>query len=173
MIDTDNQQIAANYMAAVAHLFGGQPGRLEDFLKKVELVLCGSAPQEAQLAIFCESVRHTGRPVIWILDEQDDTNVPIIGIVVMVGDQPVIFADCMLVLSAKADRASIVTNVFKRGAFRFDDDLQLRYIPKATARSYRHSPAAFVRAYVRLSEIEITQRKRGDIFPLPQFAKAA
>ena len=173
MTSVNNQQIAANYMGAVAHLFGGRPGRHQEFIQKVELILSGSEPHAMQLMTFGQTVRRTGRPVIWICHSEDAPHVPSIGLVAMVGDQAFTIENCMLWMSATGDRALLIPDNFKFGAFKFDDDLRLRHMPKAPAKNYKSATASISRAYIRLREIEAEQRERGDIFSLPELAKAA
>ncbi len=169
----NERQIAANYMGAVAHLLGGQPGRHQEFIQKVELILSGNEPHAMQLMMFAEAVRRTGRPLIWICHSEDAPHVPSIGLVAMAGDQVFTIENCMLWMSANGDRACLIPDNFKFGAFKFDDDLRLRHMKKAPARNHKSATAAMSRAYVRLREIETEQRERGDAFSLPELAKAA
>lgn len=173
MTSIDNQQIAANYMGAVAHLLSGRPGRDQEFIQKVQVILSGSEPHAIQLMSFAQTVRRTGRPVIWICHSLDAPHVPSIGLVAMVGEQAFTIENCMLYMPAAGDRACLVPDNFKFGAFKFDDDLRLRHLPKAPSKNHKSATASMSRAYVRLREIEVEQWKRNEVFPLPELAKAA
>ncbi len=173
MSEDENQKLAANYMGAVAHLLGGRPGCHADFIDKVELILSGSEPHAMQLMQFTDTVRRTGRPVIWIHHPEAWDGMPQIGLVAMAGGQTFTVENCMLWMRASDDRAHLIPDNFKMGAFRFDDDLHLRHVRKSPASSYGSAKTSLVRAYSRLREIEHEQRLRGDAFPLPQLARAA
>lgn len=173
MTCVNDQQIAANYMGAVAHLLGGRTGRHQEFIDKVELILSGSEPNAMQLMMFREAVRRTGRPVIWICHSEAAPHVPSIGLVAMVGNQAFTIENCMLWMSAKGDRACLIPDNFKLGAFKFDDELRLRHLAKPPARHHESATASMSRAYLRLREIELEQKIRGDVFELPQLAQAA
>jgi hypothetical protein len=173
MTNADDRRIAANYMGAVAHLLGGHPGRHGEFIKKVELILSGREPHAFQLMQFGDSVRRTGRPVIWIHHMHDVPNVPQIGLVALDGGRLHVIENCMLWMSHSDSRARLVPDNFTLGAFRFDDQLRLRHTPKAPARSFNADSPSMSRAYVRLRAIEAEQRERGDEFALPELAQAA
>ncbi len=66
MTKLTDQQRAANYMAAFAHLLGGRPGRHLEFIDKVEFILSGSEPDVLQLMQFTGTCRRDGRPVLWV-----------------------------------------------------------------------------------------------------------
>jgi hypothetical protein len=173
MPTVNDQQIAANYMGAVAHLLGGRPGRDQEFIQKVELILSGSEPHTMQLMMFAKTVQRTGRPVVWICHSAEAPHVPSIGLVAMAGDQAFTIENCMLWMSATSDRACLIPDNFKFGAFKFDDELRLRHMRKAPAQNHKSSAASMSRAYIRLREIEAAQRERGEVFSLPELAKAA
>lgn len=167
------QELAANYMAAFSHLVGGSAGRHEEFIDKVELVLSPHEPHGFQLMQFAGKVRRIGRPVIWLHLDKEVPNVPRIGLVVLSGDQLFMIESCMLWTSPRGRRAQLVPDSFKMGAFEFDDQLQLRLLADAPTRSFRAGERGIVRACRRLRQIERDQLIRGDVFPLPQLAKAA
>lgn len=173
MTDVKDQKIAANYMAAIAHLLSGRPGRNEEFIEKVDLLLAGNMPDIWQLMQFTSRVRETGRPVIWIHYAEDCPFMPFIGLVASIGGQIYSIENCVLWKSATESRARLIPDDFKMGAFRFDDDLRLRHAPKAPARNLTAAEASIVRANEQLREIEAAQRERGDVFALPELAKAA
>ena len=174
MTEFTSQQLAANYMAAIAHLLGGEPGRHEEFIDKVELILSGNEPHALQLMQFYGRVRATGRPVIWIHHSEDAPNVPSIGLVALSGDDQVFTIEmCLLWSTPSGKRTYLVPDNFKMGSFEFDDELRLIHQPKLPARSFSAAKTGMVRAYRRVREIEAEQLKRGDIFELPQLVKAA
>lgn len=173
MTEDQNQKIAANYMAAVAHLLGGRSGLHDEFIRKVELILSGSEPHALQLMQFSETVRRTGRPVIWIHHPEDWNNFPQIGLVALAGEQVFMIENCVPWMRASDDRAHLIPDCYKMGAFRFDDDLRLQYFRKSPASGFKSAIKSIARAHIRLREIETVQRERGDVFTLPQLAKAA
>ena len=168
-----DQQLAANYMGAVAHLFGGRPGRHNEFIEKVELIISGSEPHALQLMQFSGRVRQTGRPLIWIHHMADAPGTPLIGLVALVGDQVYTIENCFPWTSPNGRTTRLVPDNFKMGAFEFDDEFQLNYLAKAPARSFSAAKRGVVRAFRRLRQIEAEQLERGDVFALPQLAKAA
>lgn len=173
MTSIDDQQTAANHMAAFAHLLCGQPGRAKEFLQNAELILSVFKPPAIGLMAFEDRVRRTGRPVIWICQSKDGPSIPSIGLVAMADHQAFTIENCFLWLSAKDDRARLIPDSFEFGSFMFGDDLRLRHIPKVPARNWKSSIAAMSRAYSRLREIEAEQRRRGEVFPLPELIKGA
>lgn len=173
MNDVNQLQIAANYMGAVAHLLGGKPGRYAEFIAKVELLLSANAPHARQLMQFTTSVQQTGRPVIWIHHSAGMPHQPQIGLVAICDGRTYFIENCMLWQSSRNSRAVLVPDSFSLGAFRFDDDLQLRHASKAPARSFAAAERRMVNTYSRLLEIEREQRVAGEMFTLPQLAKAA
>ncbi|GGB39575.1 hypothetical protein GCM10011380_31370 [Sphingomonas metalli] len=173
MTKPSDQQLAANYMGAVAHLLGGAPGRHQEFIEKVELILSGNEPHALQLLQFTGSVRATGRPVIWIHHTEEAPQVPLIGLVAPAGDQVYTIENCMLWSTPNGRTTRLVPDNFKMGAFEFDADLRLNHLPTAPARSLQAGRTGIVRAYRRLLQLEQEQLARGDVFALPQLAKAA
>jgi len=169
-----DQELAANYMGAVAHFFSGEPGRHAEFIDKVELILSGNEPHALQLMQFQGRVRTTGRPVIWIHHTAEAPNMPTIGLVALSDDDQVYMIEmCLLWSTPNGKRTCLVPDNFKMGSFEFDDELRLIHLPKAPARNFSSATNGMVRAYRRLREIEVEQLKRGDVFDLPQLAKAA
>lgn len=168
-----DQQLAANYMGAFAHLLGGRPGCHQEFIAKVELILSGNQPHIMQLMQLSGWVRETGRPVIWIHHWPDAPHVPQIGLVAIADDQVYAIENCMLWTSPNSRVTQLVPDDFKMGAFQFDDALRLRHLPKAPARSISAAETGISHAYVQLRQLEAEQLKRGDIFVLPELAKAA
>ena len=167
------QQRAANYMGALAHLLGGAPGRHEEFIDKVELILSGREADAIQLMQFTARCRQTGRPVLWVHVPAHNPAVPQIGMVVLVDGQTRVFENCMLWTSTFRGRARLVPDGFTFGAYRFDDDLRLRDVGRAPAKSFKAAEPGMVRAYRRLRELEVEQLDRGDAFKLPELAEAA
>lgn len=168
-----DQQLAANYMGAVAHFLGGRPGRHAEFIEKVEVLLSGSEPHAMQLMQFTGRVRSSGRPVIWIHHMEGAPGVPLIGLVAQSGEQTYTIENCVLWSSPNDRTVSLVPDNFKMGSFEFDDALRLRHRPKAPAGSFRAAQTGMIRAYRRLREIEREQLERGDTFTLPQLVRAA
>lgn len=168
-----DQQLAANYMGAFAHCLGGRPGCHEEFIDKVELILSGNEPHAMQLLQFTGSVRQTGRPVIWIHHMEAAPGVPLIGLVARAADQVFTIENCMLWSTPNGRITQLVPDNFKMGAFVFDDELKLNHLPKAPARNLNAAHSGIVRAYRRLRQLEVDQLERGDVFSLPQFARAA
>ena len=173
MTQFTDQQRAANYMGAIAHLLGGRPGRHQEFIDKVELILSGSEPHALQLMQFAAPCRATGRPTLWVHVSQDVPTVPQIGLVVNVDGQSRIFENCMLWSDGAGGRAPLVPDSFTYGAYRFDDELRLRHVPKAPARDFKAAEAGMARAYRRLQTLQFEQFKSGATFKLPEYAKAA
>lgn len=167
------QQLAANYMGAIAHCLGGRPGRHEEFIARVEVILSGNEPHAMQLMQFTSRVRQTGRPVIWIHHMEDAPGVPLIGLVASAGDQVFTIENCMLWSPPNGRTTQLVPDNFKMGAFAFDDELRLNHLPKAPARNLDAARNGIVRAYRRLRQVEVDQLERGDVFALPQLARAA
>ncbi|MBX9816214.1 MAG: hypothetical protein K2X76_16060 [Sphingomonas sp.] len=173
MTKLSDQQLAANYMGAVAHLLGGAPGRHLEFIDKVELILSGSEPHALRLMQFTKSVRETGRPVIWIHHTKETPQIPQIGLVAQAGAQVHVIENCMLWSTPNGLTTRLVPDNFRTGAFEFDDQLRLNHRSKAPARSIQGARAGIVRAYRRLLQLEQEQLERGEAFALPQLAKAA
>lgn len=172
MNEVHEQKMAANYMGAIAHLLGGKPGLHADFIRKVDVILSGTAPHVPLLMQFNDQVRQTGRPVLWIHHSEESPHVPQIGLVSSVGDQVYAIEACMLWMPRSESRARLIPDGFNMGAFRFDDDLRLRHSPKAPSRTFDRAKPSMIRAYARLREIEAAQLDRGEIFSLPPLAKA-
>lgn len=167
MSNINMQKSAANYMGAIAHALGGRPGRHREFIDKVEVLLSGSEPDALQLMQFSEQVRSSGRPVIWIHHMADAPTVPLIGLVASDDGQIKIVENCMLWMPAGQGRVQLVPDNFTMGAFRFDDELRLRHIGKAPAKTFEAAMPGMKRAYERVLRIEAQQRERGDAFDLP------
>jgi hypothetical protein len=173
MSTTNDQQIAANYTGAVAHILSGKPGRHAEFIQKVELILSGNEPHAMQLMQFSDRVARTGRPVIWIYHSAASLGVPQIGLVALSGGQVYMIENCWLWAPNGRGRAHLIPDNFAFGAFRFDDQLRLRRAPTPPVRTFEAARPKIVDTYVRLREIEAEQRQRGEAFLLPVLAKAA
>lgn len=173
MTKLTDQQRAANYMGAIAHLLGGRPGAAAAFIERVELILSGDEPDALQLMQFRQRSLVSGRPVLWVHVAQENPTVPSIGLVVPVDDQVRIFENCMLWIGAEGGRARLVPDSFDWGAYRFDDELRLRHVAKAPAKSFDAAKAGMARAYRRLLKLEVEQIERGGELPLPELARAA
>jgi len=173
MTNYTDQQLAANYMGAIAHLLGGSPGRHQEFIKKVELILSGNEPHALQLMQFTGRIRATGRPMIWIHHTKEAPQMPLIGLVAQAGDQVYTIENCMLWSTPNGRTTHLIPDNFKMGAFEFDGELRLNHLPKAPARSIQAARTGIVRAYRRLLQLEQEQLGRGDVFVLPQLAKVA
>jgi hypothetical protein len=61
-----DQQRAANYMGAIAHLLSGGADRHAEFIDKVELILSGDEAHAFELMQFDQACRTSGRPVLWV-----------------------------------------------------------------------------------------------------------
>jgi hypothetical protein len=168
-----DQQLAANYMGAVAHLLGGRPGRFAEFIDKVELILSGQEPHAAGLMRFRDAVRDTGRPVIWMHVSADAPNVPLIGLVAQAGHQCLVVEHCCLWSTPNGKLTRLVPDSFKMGAFQFDRHLNLIHQPKPPTLDYADATNGMIRAYSCLRRLEAEQLARGDRFELPELATAA
>ena len=173
MTNFGDQHLVANYTGALAHLLGGCPGCQRAFIQNVSPIISGTEPSGEMLMQFANHVRRTRRPVLWVGLAQDRVNVPAIGLVAMVGKNLQIVEHCMLWMSETGDRALLVPDNFRCGAFLFDRNFNLRFLPKVPSRSFEAAASAMSRAYVRLREIEADQLMRGEVFDLPQLARAA
>ena len=98
---------------------------------------------------------------------------PQIGLVAHGGDQVYFIESCMLWISPKDDRASLIPDNFEMGAFRFDDQLQLRHSPKAPAGSFEAARPAMARAYRKLHAIAAKLERQGKGAEFPHLARAA
>ncbi len=166
-----DQQLAANYMGALAHLLSGGAGRHVEFIDKVELIISGSEPHAMQLMQFNQRVRQTGRPVIWIHIAADVPNVPQIGLVARSGEQVFTIEYCCLWSTPNGRTTHLVPDNFKTGSFVFDDELRLQHRSKAPAGSFKAAEKGMIRAYSNLRRLEAEQLRRGDEFILPQLAR--
>ena len=173
MMKITDQQRASNYMGAIAHLLNGRAGRHAEFIDKVELILSGNEPHALQLMQFTDGCRKTGRPVIWIHASADVPSVPQIGLVALIGGQARVFENCMLWVGTEGGRARLIPDSFTFGAYRFDDELRLRHIAKAPAKTFDAAEPGMVRAYRRLIMLQMEQLDRGETFSLPELAQAA
>lgn len=168
---TDQQRVA-NFMAALATLLCGKPGRHAEFIQKVELIVSGVEPNALQLMQVAPTLRATGHPLVWV-HPTDNPNVPRVGLAALCGGQSFLIESCMLWMGPGDDRASLVPDAFTLGSFRFKNDLKPRYSRRAPAASFEEATAGMVRAYDRLLELQMKQRERGDFFELPVLRKAA
>ena len=84
---------------------------------------------------FADRVRTSGRPLLWIHHHAAAPNVPDIGLVARAFGTVHVVENCSLHLSPGDDRICLVPDNFKMGAFRFDDDFELRHTAKAPAAS--------------------------------------
>lgn len=173
MTDIEQQKRVANYLAALAHLLGGQPGRFAEFRNKVNLMMGGSAPNAFALMQFSDQIQATGNPLLWIHQPAESPQIPQIGLVAQVNGGTHFVENCMLYLASEDDRAILVPDGFNLGAYRFDDTLNLQRITEAPASTFEAANDDMIRAYNRLIAIEAEQWERGDIFDLPFRAKAA
>ena len=173
MTEIEQQKRIANYLAAFAHLAGGQPGRFAEFRDKVDIMLSGTAPHAFTLLQFSDRVQATGRPLIWVHQPAESLHVPQIGLVAQVDGGTHYVENCMLCLASGDDRATLVPDSFELGAYRFDDALDLHHSAEAPASSLAHADGTMIRAYQRLISIQADQWERGDIFDRPYLAEAA
>ena len=126
-----------------------------------------------QLMQFNHRVRSTGRPVIWIHLMPDAPHVPLIGLVARSEEQVFTIEHCCLWSTPNGKVTRLVPDNFQMGAFQFDADLKLQHLPKPPARSFEAARNGMVRAYTRLRRLEAEQLERGEVFALPELAKAA
>lgn len=173
MTDIEQQKRIANYLAALAHLLGGRPGRFTEFRDKVDIMLGGSAPHASGLMQFASRVQTTGRPLLWVHQPAERPTVPQIGLVAQMGGAMHYIENCLLILASEDDRATLVPDGFNLGAYRFDDTLDLHHTTEAPASTFEEADGDMVRAYERLIAIQVDQWERGEVFDLPCLAKAA
>lgn len=166
-------RIVANQLAALAHLLTGRPGRFDTFRDAVDVIVSGSRPTAASLLQFQPRVRASGRPVLWIHNEPDLPNVPVIGLATKVGGGFHVVESCMLSVSPGGRQAVLVPDGFDLGSYRFRSDLRLKHSARAPAADYDAGEAGMKRAYKKLAEFMVDQWKRGDAFALPTLARAA
>lgn len=114
-----------------------------------------------------------GSPRLWVHVNPEVPQVPQIGLVVPIDGQTRIFEACMLWYASKGDRTRLVPDSFTYGAYRFDDDLGLRHVAKAPARTFKAAEPGMILAYRCLREIEAKQLDRTETFKLPELARAA
>ena len=79
----------------------------------------------------------------------------------------------LLWMGADEGRATLVPDSFMVGGYQFDDDFRLHHIEEAPASSFEAAKDGMVRACDRLAMIQLEQWDRGDVFDLPQHARAA
>ncbi len=173
MTEIEQQKRIANYLAAVAHLLGGRPGRSTEFRDKVHIMLSGTAPHAFGLIQFASRVQATSRPLVWVHQSVECPTVPQIGLVAQIEGSIHYIESCMLCLASEDDRATLVPDGFNLGAYRFDDTLDLHHATEAPASTFEVADRDMVRAYNRLIAIQAEQWERGDIFDLPSLAMAA
>lgn len=169
----EQQQRVANFLAALAHLLTGKSGRFKEFREHADMTLAGASPCYRNLAYFSSQFRKPGRPLLWVHFSQENPSVPEIGLVTDVGSQKHYVENCILYLPKNADRAFLVPDGFKMGAYRFDNALNLRYRQNAPRQTFEAAREDVIRAYQRLSSVQAEQWDRGDVFDLPFHAKAA
>ena len=173
---TYNQELmkrVANYLAAFAHVLGGRPGEFNEFRSRAELVHGGKPANLFGLMQLAERVKKSGRPLLWIYQSEDAPEVPQIGLVAEIAGQFRFFENAVLWLGENDDRATLVPDSFKMGGYRFDDKYRLRHVRRMPARNLEAAKDGMVRACNRLAMIQQEQWDRGDVFELPQFARAA
>lgn len=171
----DEQQVKriANYLAGFAHILGGRPGHFAAFRTMVDLMLGGPLANLASLMHFADQVKVSGKPLLWIHQCEDAPQVPQIGVVMEVEGQMRFIENTMLWLGDHDDRAVLVPDGFNLGCYRFDDDYRLHHMADAPGTSFEDGKEGMVRACNRLATIQLEQWERGDVFELPQLAKAA
>lgn len=173
MNDTVEQQKTriAGYMAAVERLLGGTAAVGDAFRDKVELIVGGSAANFRTLLQWAERARRTGMPML-LFSPTDEPMVPLVSLVAHVDGRTHIIESCALWLGSRDDRAKLVPDTFDMGAFSFDDELNLRHLPKAPARSLEAGIPGMRRAYGRLVDLEIAQREHRATLRPPMLLEA-
>lgn len=172
MTTVTDQQRVANFMGALSHLLCGKPGRQSEFNRRAEVIVSGLEPHAMQLMQVAPILRSTGVPLIWI-HPTDNPHRPRIGLAALCGGQSFFVESCMLWMGPGDDRASLVPDSFGLGAFRFKNDLKLRYSQRAPAKTFEDGMSGMVRAYERLLDIQVRQAERGQTFELPELCQAA
>ena len=114
MTEIEQQKRIANYLAAFAHLLGGQPARFTEFRDKVDIMVSGSAPHAHGLMQFSCRAQATGRPLLWIHQPAESPQVPQIGLVTQVDGGTHFIESCMLWLGSEDDRAILIPDSFNR-----------------------------------------------------------
>lgn len=170
--DEQHRRRVAGYMAAVARLLSGGPGRRQEFMDRVQLLVGGSAPNFPTLMHWGDWVERHGRPILHF-SPTDDPAVPNITLVAHVGGQTHTIENCMLWMGQSDDRARLVPDSFNYGSFVLGDDLRLRRTARVPARDFKHALPGMKRAYERLIDLEIEQRGCGEELPLPERLREA
>ena len=146
----------AGYMAAVERLLGGPAAVGHTFRNRVELMVGGTAANIPTLLEWGSRTRVTGLPML-LFSPTNEPTVPLVSLIAHVDGQTHIIESCMLWMGARDDRALLVPDSFDMGAFSFDDELKLRRLPKAPARTFKAALSGMRRAYDRLVDLEIEQ----------------
>ena len=166
-------RMVANQIAALAQLLTGKAGRFDGLRDAADLIVGGTRPTAASLMQFRPHVFQSGRPTLWIHNDPELPNMPVIGLASEVMGRFHVIENCMLSLRPNGRRAVLVPDSFKFGSYKFRSDLRLIHSARAPAADYDTGQADIIRAYVRLAEIQTEQWDRGDVFSLPTLVKAA
>lgn len=171
MVNDNNRLLAANYIGAIAHAFSGRPDRHDEFVDKVDVLLSPREADAMSLLRHVDTVRSSGRPLLWIHLSPDLPNVPQIGLVAQAGHQVCAMELCLLWRPASGGRMTLIPDSFKYGSFRFDDGLRLKHTWRTPATNFEAAAPGMARAYAALREIEAEQLRQGVRFKLPSLVR--
>lgn len=166
------QRRVAGYMRAIARLLAGADVRHETFLDRVQLLVGGSAANLPTLLHWGDHVRRTGVPIL-LFSPGAEPRVPQVTLVSHIDGHTHTVENCMLWMAPGDNRAHLVPDGFNYGAFILDADLRFRRVGRAPARDFKRATPGMVRAYDRLLELEIEQRRSGSELPLPSLLRKA
>lgn len=170
---TERQQIRmAGYMAAVAQILGGPDVDIDVFVDRVELIMGGSAVNLPILMAWGQKVRCTRRPVL-LFSPTESPIVPLVSLVAYIDGRTHVVESCALWMGRNDERASLVPDNMRCGAFVFDNDLQLRHLGRAPARNLDAAGSGMARAYNRLLDLEIDMRAKSAALRLPSLHRLA
>lgn len=171
----DNAQLnqVANTVAAFAQAVTGETGRSEEFRTKTRLVVAGARPTFENLYQYAHRVQEDGVPILWICLDPEMNGVPMIGLVARIDNEIYLVDHCVLWSATSKTKAKLVPVEFNFGAFTFDDDLQLTFSAKAPRKSLKAGRPGIEKALVNLHDAACDQLIRGEVYPLPFYAKAA
>lgn len=169
MNDRAKQEHVANLIAALAHLLTGKAENFDAFVSKTEVCVSGQPPVLGQMLSMMPSVEANQRPLFWVHPRTDVIGNLQVGLV----SPRLVVENCVLWMAEQDDRATLVPDGFRFGAFKFDDKLVLNYVEEAPMATFDEFVPGIGLAYGKFAEIALDQRDRGERFPLPQHLQAS